>query len=61
MIFQEAARIAAAGQVKELWLTHFSPALFWPENFIQAAREIFPNSFTGKDRMTKTIRYEEDE
>ncbi|MDR3240357.1 MAG: ribonuclease Z [Clostridiales bacterium] len=61
MIFQEAARIARAAQVKELWLTHFSPSLTAPESFVNAARDIFPNTTAGKDRMTKTIRYEEDD
>jgi len=61
MIFQEAAGIAKAGRVNELWLTHFSPAMTYPEQFISAARSIFPNSTAGRDRMNKTIHYREDE
>jgi ribonuclease Z len=61
MIFQEAATIAKKGFVKELWLTHFSPAMPVPEMFINSAREIFSNAYVGKDRMTKIIRYEDTE
>ncbi|MDR1560075.1 MAG: ribonuclease Z [Clostridiales bacterium] len=60
MIFQEAAAVAKAGGVDELWLTHFSPAMTNPESFIDAARAIFPNSRAGKDRMTKTINFREE-
>ena len=60
MIFQEAAGIAKAGRVDELWLTHFSPAMTFPEYFLHTARSIFPNAFIGKDRMAKTIRYRDE-
>jgi len=60
MIFQEAAGIAKAGCADELWLTHFSPAMMYPEQFINAARSVFPNSYAGKDRMNKTISYKDE-
>ena len=60
MIFQEAAGLAKAGGVDELWLTHFSPAMTFPESFINEARSIFPNAYAGKDRMTKTINYRDE-
>jgi len=60
MIFQEAAAVAKAGGVQELWLTHFSPAMAFPEHFINAARSIFPNSVIGKDRMNKTVHYRDE-
>ena len=31
MTFKEAARLAKEAQVKELWLTHYSPSLTRPE------------------------------
>lgn len=55
MTFGEAAKIAKAANVNELWLTHFSPALPDPYNYIQEASNIFPNTVIGKDRMTKTL------
>ena len=60
MLFSEAAQIARDGNVSELWLTHFSPALPNPHDFVHFAKDIFPNSICGKDRMTKTILFEED-
>jgi len=60
MMFLEAAEIAKAGNVNELWLTHFSPALISPETYIDAPRSIFPNTRVGKDRMSKTINYQEE-
>ena len=60
MIFQEAAAIAKESGVLELWLTSFSPALVAPESFIGEAREIFPNTYAGKDRMSKTINYRDE-
>ncbi len=60
MIFSEAAALAKAGQVDELWLTHFSPAMPDPENYLDVARKIFPNTKAGFDRMTKELRFRED-
>jgi len=58
MTFQEAAEIARAANVKEMWLTHFSPALPDPYNYLENATAIFTNTKIGKDRMTKTLTYE---
>ena len=60
MNFAEAAALAKAAEVKELWLTHFSPALNRPEEFIDVAREIFPNAKTGTDGMSLTMKFEEE-
>ena len=59
MSFMEAADIAKKAQVKEMWLTHFSPALPDPKKYLQNATDIFPNSIIGKDRLTKILRFEE--
>ncbi len=59
MIFSEAATMAKYGNVKELWLTHFSPALSSPEDFIQNATAIFENTIIGYDRISKTIYFED--
>jgi ribonuclease Z len=59
MLFSEAAALAKNGGVSELWLTHFSPAMPNPEQFIDAARTIFPNATAGRDRMTKTLLFKE--
>lgn len=56
MIFSEAACIAAENEVEELWLTHFSPAMPNPEDFLSVAAQIFPNTVIGRDGMSKQIR-----
>jgi ribonuclease Z len=57
MLFSEAARLAKEGEVKELWLTHFSPSMLNPEDYLESTREIFDNTILGEDRMTKTINF----
>ena len=60
MNYAEAATIAKNAGVKELWLTHYSPSLVRPEEFIDSAREIFPNTKTCKDGRTVTLHFEEE-
>ena len=57
MIFSEAAAIAARSQSKELWLTHFSPSMKVPENFIMFAREVFPDTMVGSDLLTTQLNF----
>ncbi|MCL1998101.1 MAG: ribonuclease Z [Turicibacter sp.] len=59
MTFQEAANIAKRAKVGELWLTHFSPALPNPKDYLGEARRIFKNSVVGRDRMVKVLEFEE--
>lgn len=59
MTFAQAASIAARADAKKLWLTHFSPSMPDPEEFIGEAAEIFAESVAGKDSMMETIRFEE--
>lgn len=59
MTFEEAARLAKEAGVKELWLTHYSPALGRPEMFMDDVRAIFPNAHAGKDRMSRELNFEE--
>lgn len=59
MTFREAAQLARAAGVKELWLTHFSPSLVHPKEVLPEAKAVFENSIVGKDRMTKVLNYED--
>jgi len=59
MLFSEAATIAKQADVKEMWLTHYSPSLTDPEEFLSNATDIFPNTKPGYDRKTTTIKFEE--
>lgn len=61
MTFCEAAKLARAAQVNELWLTHYSPSLIRPEDFIGEAKRIFPNVKAGKDRKSVTLEFNKDE
>jgi len=60
MIFSEAAKLAHEGNVGKLWLTHFSPAMQNPGDYVDIARDIFPSAHVGYDRMTDTLQFEED-
>ena len=41
MTFSEAASLAKEAQPKEMWLTHYSPSLAHPEEYIEETRKIF--------------------
>ena len=60
MSFYEAAQLAKEAEVKELWLTHYSPALLKPEEYMDAVRNIFPGAKAGKDKKSKTLTFEEE-
>ncbi|MED0674008.1 ribonuclease Z, partial [Aneurinibacillus aneurinilyticus] len=60
MLFEEAAALAQKGGVKELWLTHYSPSLNEPEEYIEAARKIFPATKLGHDRMTAKLVFDKE-
>ncbi len=58
MVFSEAAQIAQKAGAKELWLTHFSPSETRPEEWIENARSIFPESRCGTCGMHKELRFD---
>ncbi len=60
MTFYEAAELARQAQVERLWLTHYSPSLNRPEEFLPGARKIFPNAETCKDGKTIELVFEDD-
>lgn len=60
MTFYEAADMAKKAQVEELWLTHFSPSLVRPEEYMPAVREIFSNAHLGKDGKSVELFFKED-
>ncbi len=59
MTFYEAARMAKQAEVKEMWLTHYSPSLTRPEEYMQEVRKIFPASVAAKDGRTVELMFEE--
>ena len=59
MTFQEAATLARDAKVKEMWLTHYSPSLSYPEDYIDSAKAIFPNTIAAKDGRSMELVFEE--
>ena len=59
MTFYEAAELARRADVKELWLTHYSPSLTRPEEYMREVRAIFPNAVAAKDGRSVNLMFEE--
>lgn len=60
MTFYEAAGLALSADVKELWLTHYSPSLVNPKEYQGKVREIFANTHVCKDGRTLEINFAEE-
>ena len=60
MTFYEAAALAKEAQVKELWLTHYSPSLTRPEEYMEEVQKIFPAAKAGKDRKSLELDFEKE-
>lgn len=60
MTFYEAAELASKAGVKELWLTHYSPSLTRPEEYMRDVKKIFPNAVAAKDGRSVDLLFEED-
>ena len=60
MTFYEAADLAKVAEANELWLTHYSPSLTRPEEYMDAVRAIFPNAKAGKDGMSAELTFSEE-
>ena len=59
MTFYEAAGLAQEAQVGEMWLTHYSPSLTRPEQYMNEVKKIFPAAKAGKDGMTAELMFED--
>lgn len=60
MTFAEAAQLAQNNNVKRLWLTHFSPSMPNPNDYLDEAKRVFNNTEIGFDGKTDVIRFVED-
>ena len=61
MTFYEAATLAKEADVRELWLTHYSPSLVRPEEYKGEVRKIFPNTKITKDKRSVTLEFDKNE
>ena len=59
MTMYEAARLAKRADVREMWLTHYSPATTRPAEFEDKVKGIFPRAKMGKDRMSVELNFED--
>ncbi len=60
MTMYEAARLAREAQPREMWLTHYSPSLTRPEEYIEKVREIFPRSVAARDGRSVELGFDEE-
>ena len=55
MVFSDAAFLAKNADVKELWLTHYSPAMKNVMQYEKHVKKIFPNTIISRDGQSKKI------
>ena len=60
MTFYEAAALAREASPRQMWLTHYSPSLTRPEEYMDEVRKIFPNSKAAKDGYTIELDFDEE-
>ncbi len=61
MTFYEAADMAKRAGARELWLTHYSPSLMRPEDYMQEVRKIFPNAVAARDGRSVDLLFQDEE
>ena len=59
MLYREAAALARDAEAQRLLLTHFSTSIEDPQEFLQNAQDIFPETDCAVDGMTLTLQYPE--
>ena len=59
MTMYEAAELAKKAQVKELWLTHYSPSMVRPAEYKEEVNKIFTPTIMSKDRRTVELDFVE--
>ncbi len=57
MLYREAAALARDAEAGRLLLTHFSTSIEDPSEFLQNARDVFPDTDAATDGMTLTLQY----
>lgn len=56
MVFSQSAKIAADSGSRELWLTHYSPALIEPHDYEAVMKSLFPGTVISEDGQNKIIK-----
>lgn len=60
MTFREAAKLAKEANVERMWLTHYSPSLVRPWDYVDSIKSIFPNVIAAKDKQSIELNFEDD-
>lgn len=60
MTIYEACELAKKANPRRMWLTHYSPAMVHPEQYIKEAGEIFNKVKLGKDGKSIDLMFDED-
>lgn len=61
MTMYEAARLAKEADVNEMWLTHYSPSLVRPDEYLPKVRSVFERTKMPRDGWNKTIDFIDEE
>ncbi len=59
MTMYEAAQMAQRAGVQEMWLTHYSPSLIRPEEYMKDVKKIFAASVAAKDGRSVELKFAE--
>ena len=60
MTMQEAAQIGKDAQPVNMWLTHYSPSLVRPDQYMSSVHAIYPNVIAAKDGQEITLKFEDE-
>lgn len=60
MTFYEAAQMAKDAEVTKMWLTHYSPSLIRPEEYIKEVRAIFKETYIARDGRSEELLFEDE-
>ena len=61
MTMQEAASLAARANVKEMWLTHYSPSMENPQIYKEEVQAIFANTVISRDGQHTELSFSDEE
>ncbi len=61
MTIKEAATLAKEAKVGELWLTHYSPSMNRPKEYLNATKKIFENTVCATDGQKVTLRFDDEQ
>lgn len=61
MTIREACEMARAAEASELWLTHYSPSMTRPKEYLKMAQSVFPGTVCATDGQKKVLRFCDEE